>query len=271
MIEFCPADVAEWAPAGSGSAAPVAGPTVLASDYTFRLRALGSRVVSGTLAIGTGGGWFQVAIPATPLTAHVREYRSDSQRGEMTDFRSTEFHVHFPSAIHVAMVFLAQASAAHDGPFGWEARGEVTCDPDGDPHVDVARPPASRGYSPLRLTFVDRPDPDETPIALPAPTPLATPNGLACKVPFASARVTTLRQPEAVDDSEYAQSIASVAVAIDARGTAIDAWLEIPSPSIAVGKTAIEAALRSRYEPAVAFCRNVSGTYSFRYAVSSGF
>lgn len=270
MIEFCPARLVSWAPAGEASDAPRSRPTLLASDYTFRLQAYSSRIVSGTVAIGTDTGWYQVTVPATPLSVHVVDYRSDSQRGETTNFRTTLLQVHFPSAVHVAEVFLAQATAIHDGPFGWEPRGSVTCDPVGDPHVDAARRPASHHHDRLTLTFVDRSDPSERPIALAPPTRLDPPTGLDCPVPFADARVTTLRQPGRLDNSEYVQGVANVTVAIDARGTAVDAWLQIPSPSRAVDKTAIEAAMRTRYQPAVAFCRNVPGIYTFRYDVLEG-
>jgi len=248
LVEFCPATV--------GLAGKQTAP---AQDFVVSLNALGARTVSGSIAVQTENGWFRVVVPEVPITGHQVILTSRLETATRVDFYSQPLSIHFATPVTIQRIWMADAKATGDGAFGWEARGSVSCDPD-----ELSSPTDHR---PARYHYaLAKP---ETPITLPlaAPVPLESPLGLDCEHPFVGARARRVEEPAMPYGVAFEDNTATIELAIDARGRAIDAWPWVPSPYKAVNDATVAAALASTYAPAIAFCRPVPGLYLFTFDI----
>jgi len=252
LAEFCPATVRL-----------AADQTAPAQDFVVHLNALGKRTVSGSIAMQTENGWFSVSVPEVPITGHQMIVTPPLGAATRIDFSSQPLAIHFPTPVTIQRIWMLDAKATGDGPFGWEQRGSVPCDPDG-----LASP---GGHRPARYHYAPA-KPEETPatLTLGAPVSLGTPLGLDCARPFAAAKALRVEQPHLPYGVAYDDTTATVELAIDARGHAIDAWPFVPSRYKAVNDATVAAALASTYAPATAFCRPAPGLYLFTFDIRGG-
>jgi len=199
-------------------------------------------------------------VPEVPITGHQVILTSSLETATRVDFYSQPLAIHFAAPVTIQRIWMAEAKATGDGAFGWEARGRVPCDPD-----EVASPGDHR---PARYhSRLAKPESPVT-LALAAPVPEETPLGLDCPHPFVGAKIRRVQEPVMPYGVAYQDNVATVELAIDARGHAVDAWPYVPSPYRTVNDATVAAALESTYEPAIAFCRPVPGLYLFTFDIS---
>jgi len=262
MVEFCPAQVLGYHAVlepGHGNASDI---------YGYKIGALGKRTVGGTIAIQTDAGWFTAPFSALPLNAETRILETSTQRYERTDFTAKTQFVRFPRVVDVQRMWVVEAAATGDGPFGWNAKGTVPCDPPGDPNVLNV----GGGWN--------APDPDEhPPTAIKNPfaraatptdaTAVDPPAGLDCAKPFVPASLTSRAAARWPEDPVRLGLPASAApileIALDARGGVEDVWAWAPSPYDEMTRAAIDAMKRSTFSPAVGLCRAVPSTLLYRF------
>ncbi len=100
------------------------------SLFGFDLSALGPRTItSAKFAFHTSAGWFTLDLPATTLAEKDRHYNSAWVSFTRRDYISPILYVRFPQAATIEHAWVYAAAAENDGPFGWQAKGSVTCPP----------------------------------------------------------------------------------------------------------------------------------------------
>jgi hypothetical protein len=102
-VEFCPAKVSDFAPAGGDT-------------YAFQLSALTPRRITGSLAIESERGWYRAVFKPQPIGI---------------------VYVRFPQHVNVINAWVA--TAASDDP-GWAQHGIVTCPPHPRPDLKREKP-----------------------------------------------------------------------------------------------------------------------------------
>ncbi len=263
MIEFCPA-VLHRALVG---APDPKGPLPAAALYGFDLSALGPRSLeSATLAFDTTAGWFTAKVLAVAIGEKLRHYTSATVRFVRHDWVSPIMYVRFPAALKISHAWVFNAQVHGDGPFGWEAKGDVACSP---PSTAETR----AGRNDIRLDpKLDAKDedalwlpPGPASIVLDAQSAKALEMN-SCGDPFRPATVVYAAQP-AYPDELKAQAPSGetlVVVAINRDGSRADAWVWAPSGYAAFDEAALNAAKASRFENARSYCTDVPGQYLFK-------
>lgn len=242
--EFCPATVE-----------PVAQ-RVSDAQYAFRLGAMSARNVTGTFFVETDKGWFAADFKDVPLRPFEQTYTDESTFG-MNDYLSGPLMVTFPSAVKILYEFVRSASTHGETILGWDTEGTVSCEPTG------RRDPKRRsGYA--------EPDPQPFDVAgAVAITARAVPVQKAtnCDEPFSLARIKQIsyaRYPalfnEAAGTALPKGATISI-VALNADGSILDSWLWETSGNQALDQAALDAAKKTTYAPARAFCENVPSYY----------
>lgn len=260
LTEFCPAGMS-IKPVGTNGDGLLGDTT--ASLYGFELTAMGARTVSGTLAFDTDKGWYTAQVPAVPLAAKVRHYSTPYVKYTEQDFVSQRMYVRFPNDVRLFNTWLYRAAASDDGPFGWQARGTVSCMP--RPKRDIR---TKRRRSPLikldpadddRLS--DAPRASSTVLDAKASSALFSEN---CPEPFKDAVATAPVTPQwPIGLRPAAETSSVVMVAVNADGSVADAWIDGPSGYQQFDAEAVDAAKHSKYTGALAYCQAVPGTYLF--------
>jgi len=249
--EFCPAVVTDPYPHS---------PQREATTYHYRLRALGPRIVEGTIVADTDAGWFTWSQQPVQLTRATYTTTTPYLKVTSVVAESAELSVTFPQAVGIRHAWIA--TAATQGGTNWDALGKVACDP-----PDFAPPSSPNTATPQRTPLADDPSPaPPPPAAAAAPTFAPFPPAI-CPHPFVHAKVTDAVQPVfpvIMQDSGVNQSATSlVYVAVNPVGKLVDAWIFASSGYPALDQAALTAARRSEYAPATSYCRPVSGLYLF--------
>lgn len=252
--EFCPAEVV-------GEAAKASDPQ--SAVWSYHLRALGPRVVEGTLIAYTDGGWFTwkqqpVELTRTSYTMIARDFTAN-----YVVATSPRLSVGFPQPVRVRYVWVETATTHGDQAFHWDARGTVTCDPADFADLNAPSPNLTQ-----RTPDAGDPTPAPAPVTAAATATVAPFAPPTCDEPFLVATVTKAEAPEyprsLEKDGPDEEKISVVYVAVNARGQLADAWLFKSSGYPAMDQEALVAAKRSQYAAPVSFCRPVGGTYLFR-------
>jgi TonB family protein len=263
IAEFCPARLAMRPIDG--------GPPTGSRLFGFDLTAQGPRSVTAILAFDTNVGWYTAALPTVAIDEKDRHYTSPWADFVRRDFVSPKMYLQFPAAVNIKHVWVYTAQATGDD-FGWAAKGQVTCAASADAAVlpNIAeRPPILDPKDSDRLT--DAPPPDAKRIV---PVPSAPLGQTNCGQPFADATVTTPGTPDyptvmsvrAPDGHAAGTSV--IQVAINPNGTLSDAWVWGTSGFSALDNAALDAAKRSGYRGAIAYCQPVPGMYLFKVTFS---
>lgn len=249
--EFCPAQLVSALPSS-----PVAS-----AWYYYRLRALGPRVVEGTIVADTDAGWFRWKQQAVQLTRTTYTMIARRYRARFVSAASPVLTVDFPQPVAVRHAWLISAKAHDDRTFNWDARGEVTCDPADFASLDTPGPDVME-----RTPNANDPTPAPAPpmtTAVPssAPFPPAT-----CAQPFVVATVTKAEQPDYPISlrNDPPAGVSVIYVAVDSAGRLADAWIFKSSGYPSMDYEALIAARRSQYAPPISYCRPVGGTYLFQ-------
>lgn len=266
MVEFCPAHL-DYARVGPDNAGDQPG-----ALYGFNLSALGTRTLAQTtLAFDTSAGWFTVDVPAVTLDAKERHYHSATVSFMRRDYVSPAMYVRFPQDVTINHAWVYSASAQDDGPFGWQTKGNVACDP---PAVESPQQ-AKRALYRSSETFYTLADADGDKLSqVPRAGSLVIPavsskplESAACAEPFSVPVVkiqAVPRYPEVARDQNAGEGTVSVQVALSGDGSLLDAWVWGPSGNTAFDEAAVRAARQSTYSGARAYCRDVPGRYFFR-------
>lgn len=279
MVEFCPASLS-YERVGSAttlirqqSRIDQTGKATnqTSSLYGFELYAMGPRTITqAKLAFDTGGGWYTVDVSAVTLVEKDRHYSAPWVSFVRRDYVSPVYYVRFPQSVSVAHAYVYVASAQNDGPFGWQARGVVQCDPYAmASQAQIGKMLSLRLKSPYRLDPKDDddlsapPSPQSLVISASLSQPLETGS---CPDAFKVATVKTQTQPRFPDTVMRPANRISTAVevAIEADGTLADAWVWGPSSFPVFDDEAVRAAKASTYTGSAAYCRPVPGFYFFR-------
>lgn len=262
VVEFCPATVIGFHPIlepGSGNAS---------KTYGYKVGAFGERTTSGTVAIETDKGWFTTPFGKIKLYASTRSIGTGRNEVDLTEFTAPTLFVTFPQSVIVQRMFVASATATGDGQFGWQARGNVPC----DPPISL-EPPEYAGVWSAADEDEHPPTTFHSPFTQPsvasAATPVEAPVGSSCAQPFVAPKMLTVAKADWPDSLgatyKNPESAGVVAVALDGRGHVEDVWPWIPSPYDELNAAQLDAAVRSTYAPGIALCRPVRSLLFFRY------
>ncbi len=259
--EFCPASV--------GVLHPLDGDWT-ASLYSFALDAQGARHVTADVMVLTDAGWFDIAVPSTQIAERDKRFRDPYQVFTYPTFTSAPVYVRFPSAVHVAAAFVADAAAPDDGASGWAARGKVVCQaPAGFGLPSEPRASGDMGVPgyPIKLlnprTDLTAPPPAGAPLlhAVAASAPGST----ACAVPAKNATVTAVVNISSPpDEMPSERMIAMAEIAIGADGKIADEHIVVPSGNAMFDNHVLATARLSTYAAGRSFCRSAPGYYLFR-------
>ncbi len=255
--EYCPTHVQSYAVPGSNASAP--------SDlYAYRLAAFSRRAVRGTVTIKTNDGWFTAAFPSVRLTEQTLHMRGRTSVYTRMVFRSPALYVRFPHPVTVQYLYVGDAQARGDRIFGWDAKGDVTC-----------QAPAGIGVrnTPMHAhpdTLIDAKHVLQAP---PGPNDVvataaiaSAPGPLDCKVPFQYAVATHPVVPDvplAMQDGRY-RGVVKIEIAVGANGSLDDAWVYSPSGYRDFDEAALSAVRKSTFKAGRSFCSAEPGLYLFR-------
>ncbi len=265
--EFCPADIVTWQAVSPDNSGPLnqTGPSTL---YALQLSALSARTLDATVVIETDAGWYGAALSAVQLTRTLGATEGGAYTAYVERFLSPVVYVRFPSSVHVQRMWVGSATVSSDVAFLWAGKGRFDCDPHSSEALNPQRMSAVLTHDIQTLRSAPLPSAQRA-IAI----AIAAPDGLGCAKPFVSARGTHPVAPAYPDiargEGFAPYVIVDAAVSIDAAGRVVDAW-PISQFAAANGQAnafvaaTLDAARKSSYSPAVALCRPVSGTYTFR-------
>lgn len=281
MVEFCPATLA-YDRVGSDTALIRQQSRIdrtgkatneTSSLFGFELMALGGRTITAAkLAFDTSGGWYTLDVPAVTLAEKDRHYSAPWVTFIHRDFVSPVLYVRFPQAVSISHAWVYEATAQNDGAFGWQAIGAVMCDPipEASPEQRAHWPKPARSRNPYTLDPKDEDRLSDVPSAMSLvlnAAPSAPLESAACTEPFREATVTRPEQPQYPDvlrGRVGSDVMTSVEVAIEPDGTLQDDWVWAPSGFKPFDDASLDAARRSTYKGARAYCRAVPGEYYFR-------
>ena len=256
--EFCPAAIDDLHAANG---------TAQATSYAYTLQALTDRTVEGTIVADTDHGWYTwkqapaqlVATRFTSITV-MKTYPSVEARYVVSE--SGNLSVTFPVALQVYRAWVASAQTHGEKALHWDESGSVHCDPtDFGPH---------EGLTKTVKRTPNAGDPTSPPVAAAATaTPTAAPfPPSTCAHPFVAASVTHASEPafpQTVKDAGFSQRATSeIEVAVGPDGKLVDAWLFASSGYPQLDESALLAAKRSTYAPAISYCTPIGASYLFR-------
>ena len=263
MAEFCPARLAIRPVDG--------GPATGSRLYGFDLAAQGPRSVAAMLAFDTDAGWFTATLPPVVIAEKDRHYTSPWADFVRRDWVSAKMYLQFPVALKVKHAWVYTAQATGDQ-FGWTSKGPVSCAASADaavPQNFAERPPILDPKDSDRLS--DPPPANAKPLVPVTSAPLGQ---MKCGQPFADASVTTQSPPDYPSvmsvraPDGHAAGTSVIQVAINPNGTLSGAWIWGTSGFSALDNAALDAAKRSGYRGAMAYCEPVPGMYFFKVTFS---
>ncbi|MDQ2872075.1 MAG: hypothetical protein M3R35_02975 [Candidatus Eremiobacteraeota bacterium] len=254
-FEFCPARLSELHEVGVSANTPSA-------LYSFTVDALSTRTVSADLAVRSSAGWFTVPVSTTALIAHETRYQSSMQDFTRTSYVSPVVYARFPRAVTIQDAWVQSAHAIGDGAFGWEARGNVPCDPLGGAKALRDHPtPNLRTTEKNPIDYTALPSSGSQVARATAAKPLAD---MSCEHPFVGATTLKVVPPQYPYSFKRPPGISLIAVAIGKDGAVQDAWVWGSSGDVAYDSAALTSAVSTTYSAATAYCRPVGQTFLFR-------
>lgn len=236
----------------------------------MELAAFGPRTVTASLAFDTSAGWYTVAVPAMELSNKTRQLRAP---GDVITFEDATSHiafVRFPQPVRIKGGWVSSAIATGDGIFGWQAKGLVSCDP--IPNAPPSKSPQISQVVPLYEWMLDPRDADRLtnqPRAGALILPVVSSKALElpdCAEPFrdaAPSKQVSSDFPFIARGQVQGQATSAVEVAVNGDGNVRDAWILGPSGFDALDQATLEAAKKSTYVGARAYCRPVPSIYLF--------
>lgn len=259
--EFCPAQIT-----GIHSTNQMAQSTT----YEYGLQALTDRTVEGTIVADTDHGWYSwKQAPAQLVLTHYTSWSPTHGALPLVEMsyavsQSAELSVTFPVALQVYRAWVATAQTHGEKALRWDQSGLVDCEPtDFPPKTDakdlrrVKRTPNAGDPTP------PPPVPAAVATATVAPFPVTT-----CDHPFVTATVTRPFPPsfpESMKSPGFSQRDTSeIEVAVGPDGNLVDAWVFASSGYPQFDESALIAAQRSTYKPAISYCKAVGASYLFR-------
>lgn len=217
---------------------------------------MSARTVTGTVMIQTNRGWFAADFKDVALRESQQSYADDGTTFSMNDFVAPLL-VQFARPVSVLYEYISDASTSGETLLGWDKEGTVSCAPTGRP-------------DPKRRSGLQTPD----------SPPLDTRNAeevkarvwpmvrnTACDQPFSLARITKIALAQyppllmAAANTDLPKGASIVVVALNSDASILDAWLWESSGTQALDQAAIDAAKKTTYAPARAFCDNVPSYY----------
>lgn len=255
LYEFCPADLssAPVAPKADGSA----------KLYGFQLSALSPRNVAAEVAFDTDAGWFIVSVPSTAFAVRDRHYTGVAATFVERDWVSPIMYVRFPKPLKIEHRWVMHARATGDD-LGWEARGDVSCEPRPQEANLMLNGLPSFDKDSSIVTTVDKDGLDAAPaknspiLVAQKSMPLKSSN---CAIPFADATITNLPS----DSDKPLPRVgwaAAVEVALQPDGSIAGAWLWAPSGNDDIDNYALGTAARFlKYTAGRAYCSPAPGLY----------
>jgi hypothetical protein len=258
MVELCPATLNFG---HVGTAMP-------ASLYGFDLTALGPRsIVSARLALDTNLGWYVVDVPAVALSQKNRRYHGPSSNYTRHDWVSPVMYARFPRPAAIAHAWVYRIAVKDDAMFGWSEQGSVLCPPPASARQAeaYAAGPEQTGLDPQDQDALTAPPPKAAAVMdAVLSSPLAS---SACPVPFRDAGVTNQARPDMAAMDPDRPIVSTIAVALAPDGSLQDASLWGPSGISAFDASALDAARRSHYSGAIAYCQPVPSMNFFKMAL----
>jgi hypothetical protein len=97
--------------------------------HYYHLRALGPRVVDGSILADADAGWFVWNQQPVQLTRTTYTTTGKAYEAKFVVAESPELSVTFPQSVDIRRAWVATATAHGDRYFSWDAHGKVTCDP----------------------------------------------------------------------------------------------------------------------------------------------
>ena len=248
VVEYCPVTV---------NATAIDEST---TSRTFALRFSGqsARTVSGAVDFKADGQWYEANFNSVDISPHDVSYSSPTADWVRHEFFSKYYYVRFPSAVTLNRFFVARATGTNDRVFSWGDK-EYVCSPISFEMFGPQKSPYAVKSPPTPPT-----QPTDNDVLLDA-RQITAPGDESCAKPFAPAvldHVTPAEFPERAGGLS-APTTTLVEVAISQSGSIDDAWTFAPSGLAALDKAAIDAARRSTYSPAVAFCKPAPGFLLF--------
>ncbi|MHB8462047.1 MAG: hypothetical protein ACYDA1_05330 [Vulcanimicrobiaceae bacterium] len=248
-VEYCAARVHDWRTQS-------AKPGLLAYD----LEAYKARVTNGDVLIRTSLGWFSAPFANVSLRDQAQRWKTSTITFERNVFESSELFVQLPKHVRVLSMWVRDASA--------NAKSDrLTCA--GVPQLPLDKNRDKDKNVNKKVTRLNpRPDPL---LASPASNSavatavLTSPPGLStCSMPDRNAKV--IRKARfSYNTGAYSNVnvVSEVELAISGKGQPDAAWTYVPSGSAELDAKTLDAAQRSLYRPARAFCQLVPGYYFF--------
>lgn len=194
---------------------------------------------------------------------HTMRYKSQFGMYAVSQAFSPLLYVRFPKPVHVIAMWPRTVTAQNDGDFGWEARGVIVCPPSTAGHIghQMALPDKLEPADALANDLPPKAD-DAIATAVPANAPFSG----TCDKPFVDATapdpVTPVYPPFRFAPPPVTQVLVEMAIASD--GTLIDAWIVGNTGDRAFEPYALDAARRTHYTNAIAYCSPIPSVYRFR-------
>lgn len=256
--EFCPGQVGNLHSSNGASQA---------TSYTYDVQALTDRTIEGTIIADTDHGWYSwkqapAQLVATRFTSLALSKSFPPLEATYILSQSGDLSVNFPVELQVYRAWITSAQTHGEAALHWDASGVVSCDPtDFAPHEGSTR-------TVKRTPNAGDPTPPPVPPAAMASATVAPFPPSTCDKPFVSASVTHASEPtfpQSVKDSGFTQRATSeIEVAVGPDGKLVDAWLFASSGYPQLDESAMLAAKRSTYAPAISYCKTIGASYLFR-------
>jgi len=245
----------ELCPAAASAMHPLDGDAKAATTFGFDLDALSAETVSGTIAVETDKGWFEVPFGPTAVAKLVEDYSDPAISFRAANYASGAIYARFPGPVEVKRAFVLRIST-DDTVFQWPSKGGISCEFE----HDFGQRHEGRDGWPRRAELFTLPT-GASPIAA---APSSAFSNLPCAKPFVQASVTTAIPPNfPLIARESGNATVIEAVELDAHGSVIATWFVTP-PSMDLDRAADIAARRSAYAPAISFCRPVPSVSRFQ-------
>jgi TonB family protein len=216
--------------------------------------------------VKTTTGWYRFDFPETELTERDIKQQSPTAEFTRTIYRSNPMYVTFNAPETVDAGYVASATTSGDKYFGWDAKGDVTCDPPAGFGLISGTNHSSEPLADTEKKALLAPPPTGAPLANAVAIP--APGSLDCADPFSFASVTKSPAPVYPPSMRSAVVprvvIVLVQVLVDADGKLSDAWVYSPSGRSDFDDETLRVARLATYESGTAFCKPAPGSYIFR-------
>lgn len=252
MAETCPASVDDLH-------------AINGSLYSFDLGAGGTRTVAGDIAVETNVGWFRIQFAEQPIAPETRHYRGRTGEVVKNVFVSPVLYMQFPEAVGFLNLWVESGKSSGEKAGSETQSGAFTCFPPQRleaPAPHATPDPAQPVWDPRESAALQAsPTASSTVLTAKAVPPIES---TACAQPFAEARIVHLEPPVYPFLQRMPRSISLVRIVVLPDGSVGDVRVYQSSSIAAFDIAAMDAARRSTYLPAIAYCKPTIGAYLFR-------